>query len=100
MRYVLALVVLLTSASAASQGTEIVTIPCSKGTDLTEALEKYHQESLRGSGMTSQGGYIMFYQTKTGSTFSVVVLKTSGQACLITSGEEWIWIEPLLGEKL
>ncbi|WP_197919304.1 hypothetical protein [Thiosulfatihalobacter marinus] len=89
----LALIWALTASSASAQAN------CLPSADLAAALRAKYGESVTGSGLTRiQGGVPALLQvwiSPESGTFTVVIVRASGLACVMAAGENWMVMEPL-----
>lgn len=65
---------------------------------LKAALGQTALEAPVGGGISIRGGLVMLFTARDGSTWTLIVRRSDGTACPITSGEGWQPIEFALPE--
>lgn len=90
----LAVIWALSASSAVAQAN------CLPRVDLAAALRSKYGESVTGEGLTRiQGGVpavLQIWSSPESGTFTVVIVRASGLACVMAVGENWMVMEPLV----
>ena len=61
---------------------------CGNHADIEKRLQSGYQEVRTGVGVAGNGGLIELYTSEKG-TFTIVLTRPNGMACLIAVGENW-----------
>ena len=92
MRTILAVMALLSPTLVSAQSN------CMAREMVTEVLIDQYGESITGEGLVTMGGVpaiLQVWSSAETGTFSVVIIRADGIACLMAVGEHWIEVEPL-----
>ena len=84
---VLALVLLQGLPAAAES--EAPEGPCLTHAEMTRLLDARFAEAPAAIGLTSSGGLVELFRTKSGSTWSLILTTPRGRSCLLSSGSSW-----------
>jgi hypothetical protein len=91
MRSILAILALLSPTLAGAQSN------CMAREIVTGVLIDQYGESITGEGLVTMGGVpaiLQVWSSPETGTFSVVITRPDGIACVAASGENWIALEP------
>ena len=83
----LALALLLFASSAVAQ-------QCGPRDDLAKQLEQKYGERPIASGVSGRGALVEVFMSADGSSWSIVLTRPNGMACLVDEGEGWRWRGP------
>ena len=60
-------------------------------------LELKYQEHIVGRGINNAGAMVELFSSADGLTWSIVITRPDGWACLVGAGEAWREVEPIDG---
>ncbi len=69
-------------------------MPCSDRAVVLEHLADKYSEVLAGAGVINRGYLIELLTSKGGETWTLIVSRPNGVACLVAAGEGWRTKEP------
>jgi hypothetical protein len=74
---------------------------CGNHERIVAALVAKYQEAATHMGTASEGGLIVeFYETESGSTWTLLSTEPGGLTCIIAAGQDWTATKPeIAGEK-
>jgi hypothetical protein len=71
---------------------------CAEYKNLIKTMEKKYKEQPVARGLTSDGKMMEILSSKNGETFTIIFVKSDGQACAVGAGENWRSLEWILNE--
>jgi hypothetical protein len=80
------------AAAAPPMGLAQASVPCFERDQLIETLKSRYQESQTGGGLQQSGNLLEIWSSADTGSFTVFITDTSGQSCVVSSGENWHWI--------
>lgn len=89
---------LLTSATIAAhaQDAQPGRPPCAPQAEITKGLGQRYGEIPAAAGLLGDGTMLQVYATPDGRTFTLVVAKPDGSACVVSAGQSWATVHPKL----
>lgn len=92
---------LLMPAAMPAQATEAGTALCGKRQQILDSLENRYAESPRAMGLAGNGSVVELLTSSDG-TWTILVTRPSGMACLAAAGQHWesIAAGPAAGQGL
>lgn len=88
MKWLLALVLVLTCGAAAAQmppGAQA----CGKRADLVAQLQRDYHEQQRSFGQVSQSALIEIFVSDNGETWTIMATGSNGMSCVLSAGKNW-----------
>jgi hypothetical protein len=79
----------MTLTALLAAGVLQVATTCAPFSILDEKLQTKYDEQIIGRGVESRGHLMLLYKSKAKSTFTVVLLRNNGMACVVTHGDGW-----------
>jgi hypothetical protein len=67
---------------------------CAPHQAMAQVLEESYDEEPVNLALDADGNLIEFYRSKNGS-WTVVVVSSTGEACVLSSGDAWVTVAPL-----
>ena len=83
------LALVLLAAWPAAAESETPEGPCLDHAEMSRLLDARFAETPAAIGLTSSGGLVELFRTKTGSTWSLILTTPHGRSCLLSSGSSW-----------
>lgn len=74
--------------------------PCAPRDQVIAQLEDEYGETRRGVGLQNRGAVVEVYASDATGTWSILVTRPDGVACLVAAGEAWIETEAAPGPAL
>lgn len=93
----LLLATILAGAFALGAGAEEITMPRD---DMLKALKDRYAEAPVAMGLANNGGVFEVVTSHDGSTWSIILTMPDGNSTLMGSGESWVVLTKLPGQKL
>ncbi len=87
----------------ASSGNAVAAQPdqtnCTDRSSALSHLSKIYQEQPIAMGLASSGNVVEVLTNDKGSSWSIIVTKTTGVTCLVASGVGWKALQPIVSGK-
>lgn len=73
-------------------------MPCAPYREVVDGLKRNHDELPAGLGDAGDGMALLLFRTVSGSTWTLVVVRPDGVACLVADGQSWSDIAMVAGD--
>lgn len=77
--------IVLGGTAARAQGGPV----CAPYKEVVEGLKRNHNERAAGLGQGANGVAVLLFRTPSGATWTLVIVRPDGVACLVADGQAW-----------
>jgi len=64
-------------------------MPCAPYKEVVDGLKRNHDELPAGLGDAGDGMALLLFRTPSGSTWTLVIVRPDGVACMVADGQSW-----------
>lgn len=69
-------------------------MPCGDPDRVIEHFDRTYQETIVEAGISGSGDLVMVLAPLDGATWTIIMVKPGGSACLVASGTDWYRVVP------